>query len=187
MNWSLRHRGRSGTDVMRVRIGADLASAAVQGIMTDDNTAWGYYSGTYTVPAGQTNTVFIFEAVSTATGSLSVGNLIDDVQISIATVPTCDDTDNDGLPDNLDLDSDGDGCSDANEFYKNETADGIDGGEYGIGVPVVDPTDGTVNAASYVKVFAPEILLKNTSPLLLFFIRLPTTLVSPLGIWEIAK
>ncbi|WP_350290778.1 T9SS type B sorting domain-containing protein [uncultured Croceitalea sp.] len=73
------------------------------------------------------------------------------------------DTDNDGFPNHLDLDSDGDGCSDANEFYKDENADGGDGGEFGTGVPVVDSTDGTVDAASYVQVFAPEILLGNTS------------------------
>ncbi|WP_343485878.1 T9SS type B sorting domain-containing protein [Allomuricauda sp. d1] len=73
------------------------------------------------------------------------------------------DTDGDGIPDLLDLDSDGDGCSDANEFYKDNNADGGDGGEYGTGTPVVDPTDGTVDAASYIQVFAPEILLGNTS------------------------
>ncbi|MDT0622140.1 T9SS type B sorting domain-containing protein [Croceitalea vernalis] len=163
MNWSFRHRGRSGTDVMRLRIGADLASATEQGTMTDDNTAWGLYTGTYTVPLGQTNTVFIFEAVSTAGGSLSVGNFIDDIKINIADVPVCRDTDNDGLPDSLDLDSDNDGCSDANEFYKDENADGGDDGVYGNGTPDVDPVDGTVNDASYVRVLAPEILLENTS------------------------
>ena len=73
------------------------------------------------------------------------------------------DTDGDGKPDQLDLDSDDDGCSDANEFYKDESADGNDGGEYGIGVPIVDANDGSVNAASYIKVFAPELLLENTS------------------------
>ncbi|QXP57694.1 T9SS type B sorting domain-containing protein [Cellulophaga sp. HaHa_2_95] len=73
------------------------------------------------------------------------------------------DTDMDGIPDHLDLDSDGDGCSDANEFYKSDTADGGDGGEYGTGVPVVDATDGTVIAAPYVPVFAPEIFLGNTT------------------------
>ncbi|MEP2281216.1 SprB repeat-containing protein, partial [Maribacter sp.] len=76
------------------------------------------------------------------------------------------DTDMDGYPDHLDLDSDDDGCSDANEFYKDDAADGGDGGEYGTGVPVVDPTDGTVNAASYTQVFAPVIVLGNTSELL---------------------
>ncbi len=73
------------------------------------------------------------------------------------------DTDLDGIPDHLDLDSDGDGCSDANEFYKDETADGGDGGEYGTGVPVVESSNGKVNSASYVRVVAPEILLGNTS------------------------
>jgi len=162
MAWSLRHRGRAGVDVMRVRIGGDLASASVQATMSDDNDAWGYYSGFYTVPAGQVNTTFIFEAVSTATGSLSVGNLIDDIQITIADVPSCSDNDNDGLPDNIDLDSDGDGCSDANEYYKDNDADGGDGGEYGAGTPAVNP-DGSVIGAPYTQVFAPEILLGNTS------------------------
>ncbi len=147
---------------MRVRIGGDLASATVQATMSDDNDAWGYYSGFYTVPAGQVNTAFIFEAVSTATGSLSVGNLIDDIQITIADVPSCGDNDGDGLPDNLDLDSDGDGCSDANEYYKENDADGGDGGEYGTGTPAVNP-DGSVVSAPYIQVFAPEILLGNTS------------------------
>ena len=73
------------------------------------------------------------------------------------------DTDGDGYPDPLDLDSDDDGCSDAIEFYKANDADGGDGGEYGSGVPVVDPADGTVVAASYTEVFAPEIILGNTS------------------------
>ncbi|MDB2606400.1 T9SS type B sorting domain-containing protein [Zobellia sp.] len=76
------------------------------------------------------------------------------------------DTDDDGYPNSLDLDSDDDGCSDANEFYKDDNADGGDGGEYGTGVPAVDPTDGTVNAASYNQVFAPVIVLGNTSELL---------------------
>ena len=73
------------------------------------------------------------------------------------------DTDSDGLPDHLDLDNDGDGCTDANEFYKDDNADGGDGGEYGTGIPVVDPADGTVNDASYIQVLAPEIILGNTS------------------------
>jgi gliding motility-associated-like protein/uncharacterized repeat protein (TIGR01451 family) len=73
------------------------------------------------------------------------------------------DTDSDNYPDHLDLDSDNDGCSDANEFYKDDSADGNDGGEYGTGAPAVDINDGTVNSASYIKVLAPIILLGNTS------------------------
>lgn len=73
------------------------------------------------------------------------------------------DTDSDGIPDFLDLDSDGDGCTDAVEYYKDNNADGGDGGEYGSGAPTVDSTDGTVDAASYTAAYAPEILLGNTS------------------------
>ncbi|MBD0779140.1 T9SS type B sorting domain-containing protein [Maribacter sp. ANRC-HE7] len=163
MSWSVRHRGRAGTDVMQLRIGADLASATVQETMTTDNTAWVEYSGTYTVPVGQTNTVFIFEAVSTANGSISVGNFIDDIKINILVPETCIDSDGDGYPNNIDLDSDDDGCSDANEFYKDNNADGGDGGEYGTGTPAVDPDTGAVIGASYTLVLAPEIALGNTA------------------------
>ncbi|NBC59001.1 MAG: hypothetical protein GVY05_12050, partial [Bacteroidetes bacterium] len=58
------------------------------------------------------------------------------------------DTDGDGIPDYLDLDSDGDGCSDANEYYGLSDADGGDGGEFGIGTPTVD-ANGLVVAAAY--------------------------------------
>ena len=162
MSWSVRHRGRAGTDVMQLRIGADIASATVQETMTTDNTAWVLYSGTYTVPLGQTNTVFIFEAVSTANGSISVGNFIDDVKINILVPETCLDSDGDGYPNNIDLDSDDDGCTDTDEFYKDNSADGDDGGEYGTGTPAVDPDSGAVIGASYTLVSAPEIVLENT-------------------------
>ncbi len=162
MNWSARHRGRDGDDTMQVRIGPDLASATIEQTMTTGNTTWVEYSGTYTVPAGQNNTVFIFEAVSSA-GGISSGNFIDDVKIDVVVPILCDDSDNDGFPDNLDLDSDNDGCSDANEFYSDNNADGGDGGEFGTGVPVVDSTDGTVTSASYVQVVVPFIELQNTS------------------------
>jgi gliding motility-associated-like protein/uncharacterized repeat protein (TIGR01451 family) len=163
MNWSLRHRGRDGIDEMQLRIGADIASATVQQTMSSGNTAWVLYSGTYTVPVGQTNTVFMFEAVSTASGSNSSGNFIDDINITIAVAETCVDSDGDGYPNNIDLDSDDDGCTDADEFYKDNNADADDGGEYGSGTPVVDPDTGAVIAASYTFVQAPEILLENTS------------------------
>ncbi len=56
--------------------------------------------------------------------------------------------DADALPNSYDLDSDNDGCSDANEAYNNANADGGDGGVYGIGIPAVN-ANGTVVAASY--------------------------------------
>ncbi|QXP74030.1 T9SS type B sorting domain-containing protein [Tenacibaculum sp. AHE15PA] len=83
INWSVSHRGRSGVDVATVKIGDDLATAGIVETMTDGNSAWGDYSGTYTVPVGQSTTVIAFDAFSTATGSLSVGNFIDDVKITI--------------------------------------------------------------------------------------------------------
>ncbi|PWK24731.1 T9SS type B sorting domain-containing protein [Maribacter polysiphoniae] len=163
MSWSVRHRGRAGTDKMQLRIGGDLASATVQETMTTDNTAWVLYSGTYTVPVGQTNTVFVFEAISTANSSISIGNFIDDVKINILVPENCIDSDGDGYPNNIDLDSDDDGCTDADEFYKDNSADGDDGGEYGTGIPAVDSNSGAVIDASYTLVLAPEIDLGNTT------------------------
>ncbi|WP_152926147.1 DUF7507 domain-containing protein [Microbacterium sp. GCS4] len=78
--WSLRHRGRIGTDVMRVMIGAPGGTLVQSGAnLSDGNTAWGTHTGTYTVPAGQTVTRFAFEAVSSAGGNASAGNFLDDI------------------------------------------------------------------------------------------------------------
>lgn len=60
---------------------------------------------------------------------------------------TCD-NDEDGIVNRLDLDSDGDGCSDANEAYADPYADGGDDEIYGAGTPEVD-AQGKVTAASY--------------------------------------
>jgi len=59
------------------------------------------------------------------------------------------DTDADGTPDHLDTDSDGDGCSDSDEAYTDNNADGGDNEYYGIGHPPTTNADGTVAAASY--------------------------------------
>ncbi|MCI1019076.1 DUF11 domain-containing protein [Microbacterium sp. C5A9] len=79
LSWSLKHRGRSGTDVMRVLIGSPSGALVQNGPnLTDGTAAWGTHTGTYTVPAGQTTTRFAFEAVS-ATGGASQGNFLDDI------------------------------------------------------------------------------------------------------------
>lgn len=84
MAWSMWHRGRAGTDVMQVLIGAPGApvaqtpTGATSPDIATDNTAWRQYSGTYTVPAGQTTTRFSFQAVSSAGGGAS-GNFLDGV------------------------------------------------------------------------------------------------------------
>ena len=66
-----------------------------------------------------------------------------------ATTSPCDDSDSDTIPDNYELDSDNDGCSDANEAYSDSNADAGDGGEYGTGTPPPTNGNGTVVAASY--------------------------------------
>ena len=93
--WSVWHRGRKGVDVAEVRIGATVETAEYQGTMSDGTTAWGHYDGIYTVPEGQTSTVFVFNSISAAGGSLSVGNFIDNFEIS------CD-ADGDGVVDQYD-------------------------------------------------------------------------------------
>ncbi|WP_233898996.1 T9SS type B sorting domain-containing protein [Tenacibaculum piscium] len=82
INWSVAHRGRLGRDVATVKIGKSLATASIEETMSDGQT-WKKYSGSYTVPAGQTTTVIAFDAVSTFTNVKSTGNFIDAVKIDI--------------------------------------------------------------------------------------------------------
>ncbi len=94
MTWSLEHRGRSGTDTMRVLIGdattADVHSDSGWNFfspdLSDPNTAWGTHTGSYVVPSGQTCTRFGFRAVSSAGGDQSFGNFLDAVSFSV-TIP----------------------------------------------------------------------------------------------------
>lgn len=95
IRWSVYHRARQGVDVARVRIGATVATATEVGLMADGTSAWGYHSGVYQVPAGQVTTVFVFESVSTGSGSGSVGNFLDNFRIE------CDE-DGDGVADSQD-------------------------------------------------------------------------------------
>ncbi|WP_318199858.1 hypothetical protein [Streptomyces sp. SCL15-4] len=76
--WRLYHRGRLGQDTMALDIGAPGAPVE-QRRFTDGTAAWGFYTGTYTVPAGQTTTRFSFRSVSAAGGNRSVGNFLDGV------------------------------------------------------------------------------------------------------------
>jgi LruC domain-containing protein len=96
ISWSVWHRGRAGVDVAQVKIGGSLATATVEATMTSGTSAWNNYTGTYAIPANQTTTLFIFEAVSAAGGG-SVGNFLDNFRIS--------------------CDQDGDGVADINDDY----------------------------------------------------------------------
>ncbi|PAE91603.1 isopeptide-forming domain-containing fimbrial protein, partial [Shouchella clausii] len=80
--WRLDHRGWAGVDTMSVNIGpvtADPFNTTPEIERFSTGTVWETYSGSYTVPAGQTVTRFGFKAISTATGQLAFGNYIDNV------------------------------------------------------------------------------------------------------------
>ncbi len=55
---------------------AQTPTGATSPDIATDNTAWRQYTGTYTVPAGQTTTRFSFKAVSSAGGG-AFGNFLD--------------------------------------------------------------------------------------------------------------
>lgn len=78
--WKFAHRGRAGVDSCNLKIGAPGATITKK-VVGDGTTAWGVYSGAYTVPANQYITRFEFNALY-AVGGLSVGNFIDDMSVS---------------------------------------------------------------------------------------------------------
>lgn len=90
IKWSLAHRARSAgpaaKDVMQLHLGgaAQTPDGATSPNMADGNNAWGHYSGSYTVPAGQTVTRIALVPKTSATGSPSYGNFVDSVEISCA-------------------------------------------------------------------------------------------------------
>jgi len=104
--WTIAHRGREGTDVSYASIGApDATSVFVT--MSDGNTAWGVYSGSYQVPPGQTTTRVAFDSISNFNNKNSYGNFLDGFSLYIV-----EDEDNDTIISSLDLDSDNDGIPD---------------------------------------------------------------------------
>ena len=96
ISWSIYHRGRSGVDVASIGIGDNFNNVTVLETMSDGNAAWGFYSGTYTVPA-ETITYVVISSIS-STGSNSYGNLVDGFQCTVTYDP-CQDSDGDGVPD----------------------------------------------------------------------------------------
>ena len=53
---------------------------------SDSNTAWGVHTGSYTVPANQTTTRFLFESVSSV-GGASLGNFLDAITFTATIAP----------------------------------------------------------------------------------------------------
>jgi uncharacterized repeat protein (TIGR01451 family) len=85
--WRLFHRGRQGRDTMALDIGP-VNAPVEQGRFTDGNTAWGRYSGTYVVPAGQSVTRFAFRSISAAGGNQGIGNFLDGIFFGTAPAVT---------------------------------------------------------------------------------------------------
>ncbi|MBC1402677.1 DUF5011 domain-containing protein [Listeria booriae] len=75
VRWQVSHRGRHTTDTATVKFGAPGDLKLID-TMTTSVDAWKTYSGTYTIPAGQTTTRFQFEAVG---GDPANGNLLDNI------------------------------------------------------------------------------------------------------------
>lgn len=80
MGVNLAHRGRGGTDEMKLLAGPpggpykDIKSYS-------DGLTWGYYTDYYRVPAGQTTTRFLFETVSCNGGPCGgSGNFLDAIE-----------------------------------------------------------------------------------------------------------
>lgn len=135
--WSIAHRGRLGEDVASLSVGPPGKALTVIETMRTGNQAWQVYTGTYTVPLGQTTTRFSLNS-SAAQNLQSYGNLMDAFSLETQGV----DSDQDGIMDYYDRDSDNDGCFDALEgdaglLSADLLSDGsISGGVDANGVPV---------------------------------------------------
>ena len=104
---SFAHRGRSGIDTMEVFQGPPGGPYTSLGQFSTGQQ-WQVYNVGFIVPSGQTTSQIRFEAVSSSTGNNGRGNLLDDIYV----YEGCADSDNDGVPNRLDLDSDNDGIPD---------------------------------------------------------------------------
>ncbi|MBC2260011.1 LPXTG cell wall anchor domain-containing protein [Listeria sp. FSL L7-0091] len=81
LTWKFSHRGRNGMDTADLLIGSPESQTEVTRV--SDGETWGSFEGNYTVPAGQTITRLTFNPISTADGTLTNGNFLDDVQLYI--------------------------------------------------------------------------------------------------------
>lgn len=110
MHWNLSHRGRDGVDKMALVIAPLKGGNGAENVTTqdqltdyinnnannpevkieyfvDNNNAWGTKNGTFIIPEGQYLTRFFFVAISTSSGILSQGNLLDYAWFSTENVP----------------------------------------------------------------------------------------------------
>ena len=139
LSWKIAHRGRDDTDTALVLAGAPGEAGTLLETMETGPDAWVVYSGSYTVPEGQTTTRFSFEAIDEG----GTANFIDGLEITADSL----DSDQDGTPDYLDTDSDDDGIPDAFETSSDTDGDGtpnyLDTDADGDGI--LDATEGNVD------------------------------------------
>ncbi|MBA3926271.1 immunoglobulin-like domain-containing protein [Listeria rustica] len=83
VRWQVYHKGRLGKDTALVEFGKPNGTLVQQANMVDDRFEWGLYTGTYTIPAGQTTTRFQFRSVSAAGGNQAQGNFLDNVRFAV--------------------------------------------------------------------------------------------------------
>ncbi len=96
ITWTLLHRARSGTDTMQVLSGDAAVANPINNagwtyfssIISDTTAAWGSHTDAFVVPVGQVCTRLGFRAISTGTGSPSIGNFLDAITISVTPGPT---------------------------------------------------------------------------------------------------
>jgi len=100
------------------------------------------------VEAGH-NQVHLNGVVVSAYGANGLADIVETTPESGTLNYTITDSDANPPPNYLDTDSDDDGCSDANEAYANNNADGGDNEYFGLGNPPVTDANGRVTAATY--------------------------------------
>ncbi|MBA3925592.1 immunoglobulin-like domain-containing protein [Listeria rustica] len=86
VRWQVYHRGALGVDTAVVEFGAPGGTMVQQAEMADGNTEWGLYTGSYTIPAGQTTTRFQFRSLGASGGNAYNGNMLDDIQFATPSV-----------------------------------------------------------------------------------------------------
>jgi hypothetical protein len=86
-NYSFAHMGRDGVDTMVLKAGPPGGPYNIIETASTGKDGWKLYSGKYSVPNNQNTTRFIFEALSSSTGNLSVGNFLDAVNFTATIDP----------------------------------------------------------------------------------------------------
>ena len=76
LQWGFAHRGRGGSETIDFEVGPPGGPYTKIGSYSDDASAWGYYTGVYDVPAGQTTTRFYYSSKDPG----AFGNFIDAIE-----------------------------------------------------------------------------------------------------------